>query len=738
MQKTLALLIAAALLVPCSSGVETLTWRQSDYADFEKGSLKNLSIRSDGRLTLAPVFKEILETSSAYLWTLAEDSKGNLYAGGGGPGGNGASVYVIPPNGPGRLLAEIEGFEVHAIAVDAKDRIYAATSPDGKIYRITPDGKAEVFYEPAAKYIWAMAFNSKSDLFVATGDEGIIYRVTPDGKGSVFFRTEEAHARALAVDAKGNLIVGTEPGGLVLRVSPSGDGFVLYQASRREITSVAAGPDGSIYAAGVGAKQPLPAPPPTAPPAPSPPKPSASPVPTLAPQPQTRQQAQTVPPPSLAPTPTLVTGGSEIYRIDPDGYPQRVWDHPQDIVYAIGFDAEGRPVVGAGNRGAVYRLDSDLLFTLLLTAPPTQVTCLYGGRQGKLYAATGNIGKVYQIGPESAKEGSMESEVFDASLFSLWGRLSFRGEASGGSIRFETRSGNLDRPHNGWSSWTAVPGAGGEGRIQSPRARFLQWKLALAASPAGRSPEVRWVEVAYLPRNVAPVVEQIEITPPNYRFPPQSLTLTPSQTITLQPLSQNRKKAAPSPVASSSAVSMQYEKGHIGARWAAKDDNNDTLSYKVEIKGAQESEWKLLKDGIKDRQLSWDSTAFPDGEYLLRVTASDAPDNPPQQALAAELVSERFLIDNTPPEISGLAASPAGGKLNVTWKARDAHSPIRKAEYSVNGGEWIVVEPTTRISDSREHDYNLALERISQGEHTIAVRVTDEFDNQSVAKVVVR
>ena len=93
---------------------------------------------------------------------------------------------------------------------------------------------------------------------MATGDQGEIHRVTPDGKGKVFFKSDETHVRSMAIDAKGNLIVGTEPGGLVLRVSPAGEGFVLYQMPKREVTAVAAAPDGAIYAAAVGNRQPTP------------------------------------------------------------------------------------------------------------------------------------------------------------------------------------------------------------------------------------------------------------------------------------------------------------------------------------------------------------------------------------------------------------------------------------------------------------------------------------------------
>jgi hypothetical protein len=183
---------------------------------------------------------------------------------------------------------------------------------------------------------------------------------------------------------------------------------------------------------------------------------------------------------------------------------------------------------------------------------------------------------------------------------------------------------------------------------------------------------------------------------------------------------------------------MQYEKGQIGARWAANDPNGDELVFKIEIRGVQETEWKLVRDKVKERRLSWDSTAYADGWYLLRITASDGPDNPPGQELTGELVSAPFLIDNTAPEIRNLTASRSGGKAVVRWSARDAASLIQRAEYSVDGGEWMLALPTTRLSDSAEHDYALELPELAAGERTIAVRVTDDYDNQAVAKVVIR
>jgi sugar lactone lactonase YvrE len=723
--RPLHLFSALLALAGIALASQTKTWQESEYSDFEKGTLKNLSLRSDGLLTLAPQFHEVFDSSSAYLWTLAQDSAGNLYTG----GGPGAKLYRISPKGEKKTLAVFDALEIHAIVIGRNDQVYVATSPDGKVYKVTPSGKSEVFYDPKTKYIWAMAFNSKGDLLVATGDQGEIHRVTPDGKGSVFFRTEESHARSLAVDAQDNVIVGTDPDGLVIRISPAGEGFVLYEMPKKEVTAVAVAKDGSIYAAGVGAK-----------PAVSPSLPPQTPVAaaTAAPAGGTIviQRAAAPPPATLSSSSGSVSGGSDIYRIYRDGRPQKVWTHPADLVYALAFDAEGRALAGTGNKGAIYRLDKDNLYSVLVTASPTQVTAFGPGRDGKTYAVTGNVGKVFEIGSHLETEGSIESNVFDAGMFALWGRVTFTAESNGGRVAVSMRTGNLDRPAQNWSPWsTAITSADGA-RSTSPPARFAQWRAVLYAA-AGHSPELETVEVAYLPKNVAPKVESIEITPPNYKFPTPSTPSAAPLTLTLPAMGRSRPDPSGS-AESASIPSMTYAKGFIGARWSASDENGDGLLYTVHIRGLKEKEWKLLKDKVREKYISWDSTAFPDGEYRLRITACDLPGNPPEHALTSDRESEVVLIDNTPPRISGLAATRSGAKLNVRWRASDALSVIVKAEYSVDGGDWLLTSPTTKLSDSKDLDYDLTLDNIAAGEHTIAVRVQDEYDNQSADKTVVR
>lgn len=727
-----------AALSPLCSAVETRVWQQNDFEDFTKGTTRNLSIRSDGHLTLAPQFRELLDSGLPYLWAVTQDTKGTLYCAGGAPTGSKTKIFAIDTKGKSRVFAEMDALEIHALAVDRQNRLYAAVAPDAKIYRFDAAGKPELFFDPKAKYIWSMVFDRQGNLFVATGDKGIVFKVTPDGKGSEFFDTEESHARSMVIDNEENLIVGTEPSGLVLRVSPKGEGFVLYQTDRREVTAVAL--RGShIYAASVGGKptpgrlQPMPVPPaPTASPG------SSSGITQAAVIPQ--QASPTAPPSFSAQGSTGVPGGSEFYRIDSSGFAQKVWSSGQDIVYAIGFDAEGKPLLGTGNKGLVYRVDSDTISTQLTDAPPTQITAFFQDAKGALYAVTGNVGKLYQIGQSLESSGSIESEILDAGSFTYWGRIHLKSNLRGGAVTVETRSGNLNRPQRNWSAWSKVPVNEQGGEIASPSARFLQYRVTLAPSPKGESPDVSSIELAYQARNIAPRVEQIEIEPANYRFPapPAAPVDQPNspRSLNLPPIGSKRDAAAP-PAFDGTASNLQYGKGAQAARWNAVDDNGDELAYKVEIKGQGEQNWHLLRDNVREKYLTWDSIAFPDGKYVLRIEANDVPGNPPDQALKASLESDPFVIDNTPPEITWSTAAVKGA---VEFTAKDALNWIGKAEYSIDGGDWVPLEPKNRVTDSQSLEYRVEIPAsVPTGAgHVLAVRVYDENDNLAVKSMPIR
>jgi hypothetical protein len=155
-----------------------------------------------------------------------------------------------------------------------------------------------------------------------------------------------------------------------------------------------------------------------------------------------------------------------------------------------------------------------------------------------------------------------------------------------------------------------------------------------------------------------------------------------------------------------SPVPSTRDRDAIGVKWNAHDDNDDQLVYDVYYRGDGESRWLLLKDNLTDKAYSFDASLLPDGGYTVKVVASDAPSHSPGEASTATKQSRRFEVDTTPPRVENLTATVEGTQLHVRFRAEDGFSTIKRAEYSVDAGEWKYVEPVGQISDAKVEDYD--------------------------------
>jgi outer membrane protein assembly factor BamB len=705
----------------------TRVWRETAFEDFERGTARGVAIRSTGQLELAPAFKALYTSPSTFIWSIAADKDGVVYAATGAP----ARVYRITPDGKATVIFEPKELQVQAIALGLDGNLYAATSPDGKVYRIThssakPEYGVEAFFDPKTKYIWDLAFDGEGRLYVATGDNGEIYRVDKTGQGLLFFKSDEAHIRVLAMDPKGNVIAGSDGSGLVYRITPAGEGFVLYSAPRKEITALAVDSTGNIYAAGTGEKR------------------------GAAANPAAPQPVAPMPPPGTPPAGVPFVGsvnlaGSDVFRIAPDGSPEKLWSSREDIVYALAFDASGRLVAGTGNKGRIYAIEKNGDFSDLLKASASQITAFAKAPGGGLYCSSSNLGKVFLMSKSPEAEGVFESDVQDAKIFSRWGRAEVRGR---GNFELYARSGNVDNPDRNWSPWTRIDLAK-DARLAVPAARFIQWRAVL--KPASPPTQVDEVAINYLPKNVAPVVDDV-VVQVGARFQPQPhMSAAETFVINAGPGQQAAPRIEPAPVATK-------DRSYIAVRWSAHDDNDDNLVYSLYYRGENESGWTLLKSDITDKFYSFDSGLLPDGGYTVKVVASDAPSHTPEEALTHEKESQRFVVDNTAPRIEHLTATLSGSQLHVTFQATDDSSPIARAEYSVDAGPWQYLEPVGQLSDAKteSYDFNVPLptalpaddtaeqKRGHKGaaaphnEHVVVVRVYDRFDNVATAKTVVK
>lgn len=754
-----ALLVCAAclLLAGMAAAEHTRRWRQSTYDEFLKGTTHGIAVRSDGRLELAPKFTQLADADASYLWSVKLDGKGTPYASGGSP----AKVFRLDPNGKAATVFESSELSAQGMAFDAKGTLFVATSPDGKVYRVSPDGQKSVFFDPKSKYIWDIEFGPDGVLYVATGDKGQIYAVAPDGRGELFYSSDEAHIRVLAFDGKGRLVAGTEPSGRVLRLTrpaagrkgeqePAAEGFVLYETPKREVTSLATAPDGSIYVAAIGERQH------TAAVGPAPAGGAATTTVTttgnvtvIAPVPSTGQP-QT---PYVA-FPAAISSG--VYKIAPDGAPEELWSSRDDVVYSLGLAGDGRLLAGLGNSGALLAIDGHGVFAQLAKAGSAQITGIARAGSGKVILCTANPGKLVALGPDYEPEGTYESRSFDAQLFSQWGRMEWWSPPAGkepkaaGSpkeprLEFYLRTGNTEDPGKEWSKWYGPYSASG-GQPEAPAARFAQWKAVIHDGRPGDG--IEWVSLAYQPKNAAPVIDGIMLQDPGVRAqgqPPLATSAAPAAVLRFPP-------AAPAPGGgivvsqTQSSGSAKFEvppqgtvqKGYQSVLWTAHDDNEDELRYAVFYRAEDESEWKLLKDNLEQRFYSFDTSALPDGAYYLKITVSDGPSNPPDKARKAERDSERFEVDNTPPAVGTIDISDTGSAGRVRFAATDSGSSIDRAQYSLDGGEWTLAAPLEGISDGKQESYELTLKGLKAGEHTVAVRVYDRFENVGSGKAVFR
>ena len=175
-------------------------WRIEGARDFLDGDTEGLSVDSEGRVRLAPASRKLLHDPEApYVWALARDAKGALYAG----TGNDGKVFRIE-GGKGTLFFDAPELEVHALAVGPGRPLYVGTSPDGKVYAIDAAGKAETFFDPDRQvHLGPGVRQRRASCSWPPGADGTRPPRGHGGQGRRCSSTSaETHITALAVDAQ--------------------------------------------------------------------------------------------------------------------------------------------------------------------------------------------------------------------------------------------------------------------------------------------------------------------------------------------------------------------------------------------------------------------------------------------------------------------------------------------------------------------------------------------------------
>jgi hypothetical protein len=710
-------------------------WEVATQADFLQGEVENLSIDEHGRLMLGPEVRRVHDAGMPFVWTMLPGPDDSVLLG----TGNDGKVLRVDRAGAGAVLFDSSEMEVHALAPAPGGGVYVGTSPDGRIYHVDARGQAVPFFDPEDKYIWALAVDSRGNVFAATGDKGVVYRITPDGAGAPFLSTKTTHAISLAFDRKGALLVGTGSPGRLFRADAPGRAFLLLDTPHDEIRALRVDATGVVYVA-AQSRRPSQSGEPTPPP-PAEPTPPAG-VPSVSSEitsiaiidvPVTAQAA-----PAGAPREDRRPPAGAIYRVLPDGLWDLLWESRDDAPYDVAVEADASLLVATGSRGKIFRLSGDPMRATLLTRVAAQQATMLHRAAGRTLITTANPGHLVSLSAGRAERGSYESDVKDARMVATWGTLAWRAATPAGTrVEFSTRSGNTRTPDETWSEWSQPYSTPSGSPITSPNARYLQWRAVLTGK--GDSPLLTSVSAAYLQRNVRPEVASLTVHPPGIVFQkPFSTGEAEIAGFDNEPAERRLANSGPGGPGGPPPLGRRtYQKGLRTFVWKADDQNGDELVFEVLYRREGETTWKLLKGGLTDSILVWDTTSAPNGSYVLKVVASDRRSNPADTALRGERESPSFDIDNSPPAVAINGVRREGPALLVGVEVRDADSPITRVEYSVDSQPWQSAFPQDGILDARQEAFTIRLDAAMAG-RMLVVRATDAMNNVGSGETMVK
>jgi hypothetical protein len=174
----------------------------------------------------------------------------------------------------------------------------------------------------------------------------------------------------------------------------------------------------------------------------------------------------------------------------------------------------------------------------------------------------------------------------------------------------------------------------------------------------------------------------------------------------------------------------------LQVEWEAKDQNQDELAFTLQARPfGSDAPFVTVAEDIDGSKYEWNTRTAEDGRYVLRLNASDAPDNVPGQVLKSSRTSDPVLVDNTPPRIEELSLAEAdGGGVQLKAKVTDEWSPVAEVRYSVDSSkEWQLVLPEDLIYDSTGESIRLTMDDLDPGKHVVTVRATDELGNTRYA-----
>lgn len=680
--KWLMIMVGIAGMAVCEARAELQRVVIDDVQEWLAGESVSAAVGEPGQVSKGVRIEQVLDLGETTVWDSAwSDSFWGVI----GSGPEGRVLRVGKDWKEAKELAKLPQPMVYAVAVSPGGEVFAADSPNGKVYRIPKGGKEpEVYFEHGQEVVWDMAFDAKGRLLVATGTEGKLFRVDRKGEGREIFDAEETHVRSLLSRGE-TLYFATGKKGLLYRIVGDGKPFVVFDSEKEEISAMEIDPQGRLYFAvneseGGAVK-------------------SVASVTKILKE-KKEDMAKTLltalsggaGPKGAGKSSVMASGKakpgkivSHLYRVEKDGYSRRLLQSPY-LIHDL-FWKDGKLWVGTGGEGSLYSVEEDGEWALMGSAEESEQVFFFDGRKGGEMLLLGNNGaRLFRVDALRGKTAVYRTQVVDSGLFARWGRVDLSGP--GGAWEMRTRSGNTASPDKSWSEWEGAEG----GSIRSAPSRFLQMELRIKSGAVSR------LELFYSNRNLPPQITKIKILEPNLEF-----ELIKQQKPQLPPQSDEQLVKGTSRASRKKPVRFKpmEQQGMRALAWQATDPNDDELEYTLHVRPSGSGAWELLAEELEETAFSWDASGWPEGEYDVKVTASDAPSN--SSALTAVREAGGLVVDHTPPVFVLVGQK----KEEATVAVKDAWSLLEKVEISYTGAEYRPLLPVDGVLDSRNETFRV-------------------------------
>jgi hypothetical protein len=580
--------------------------------------------------------------------------------------------------------------------------VIVAPSGEGKLFRVSPAGEVKPFADIDAKLVWVLAVQGGEVVVAGGGEKGAVLILAREGSSRRLAELpEETAFTAMVSDGQSGWYLGTHGRGLVERFTA--DRLeTLLDTPFEEVRSLAFH-DGQLY---IGA--------------------SSGVSNRFASGHLERREGYLSEPGSGA--------KGAVIRMDRERVPETIWQSSQSQVYAL-HPWKDQLLVCTGNRARIFAIP---MSSRVRDAEPFSVLQDLGTGQAmgalslgsELLLAGSNPAELHQLSEAQATEGTLESRVLKGSPLADWGRAYLDAEApTGTAVELQFRVGSTETPDSTWSPWTP-PLRSGERPSVRP-ARAAQFRLRLTSTRGGASPIVEGVRVHWANRNLAPQWESIEIMPPGL-----VITRTaPPEDIGIERVPVETQKLIPA-LAYSGSEKRSFRRAAQAFVFKASDPNGDQLSYRIRLI-PERGEPIELEKAWKEKYFTFDTLPVPDGKYRLEVTASDAPSQPFNAALATTLRTAPFTIDHTPPVITDLSAQREGEGMRVRFTAVDATSTLKEAMISGDGDGWLHILPEDRVFDAASERFEVLIPKDRIRGERVLVRIVDSHNNEQSATVVI-